>query len=81
MVKAGINAPLFYLSAYPVHDCLTVKISDAKQSAYVFRDTIREYCKNMSGLEVLVPIGIEVLEHFKSDALPDRKDLIGRYLN
>lgn len=67
-------------TAYPVHDCLTVKIRDATQSAYVFRDTIREYCKSMSGLEVLVPIGIEVLEHLKSDALPDRKDLIGIHL-
>jgi hypothetical protein len=25
-----------------------------KQAAYVFRDTIRRYCKNMSGLEALV---------------------------
>ena len=69
------------MPAYPIHDCLTIKISDAKQAAYVFRDTIREYCKNMSGLEVLVPLGIEVLEHLKSDVLPDRKDLIGKYLN
>lgn len=69
------------MPAYSIHDCLTVKISDAKQAAYVFRDTIREYCKNMSRLEALVPLGIEVLEHLKSDILPDRKDLIGKYLN
>ena len=52
-----------------------------KQAAYVFRDTIRRYCKNMSGLEALVPIGIEVLEHLKSDDLPNREDLMGMYLN
>ncbi len=52
-----------------------------KQAAYVFHDTIRRYCKNMSGLEALVPIGIEVLEHLKSDDLPNREDLMGMYLN
>ena len=51
------------MPAYPIHDCLTVKISDAKQAAYVFRDTIREYCRNMSELEELVPLSIEALEH------------------
>lgn len=47
----------------------------------MFHDTIRRYCKNMSGLEALVPIGIEVLEHLKSDDLPNREDLMGMYLN
>jgi hypothetical protein len=69
------------IPAYPVHDCLTVKIGDARQAAYVFRDTIRRYCKNMNGLEALVPIGIEVLEHLKSDDLPNGEDLMGTYLN
>ena len=35
----------------------------------------------MSWLEALVPIGIEVLEHLKSDDLPNREDLMGMYLN
>lgn len=69
------------IPAYPVHDCLIVKISDAKQAAYVFRDTIRKYCRNMSGLDVLVPIGIEVLKHLKSDDFPKGDDLLGKYLN
>lgn len=47
------------IPAYPVHDCLMVKVSDVKQSAYVFRDIIREYCKTLSGLEVLVPLSVE----------------------
>ena len=47
----------------------------------MFHDTIRRYCKNMSVLEALVPIGIEVLEHLNSDDLPNREDFMGMYLN
>ena len=47
----------------------------------MFRDTIRRYCKNMSGLDALVPIGIEVLEHLKTDDVPKGDDLLGKYLN
>ena len=41
------------IPAYPVHDCLIVRHLDLDGSVHVFRDVIYQYCKEMSGLEVL----------------------------
>lgn len=69
------------IPAYPVHDCLMVKLSDAKEAAKVYRDTIREYCYNMSGLNVLVPLKCEVAEGIPTDDLFKGDDLRGEYLS
>jgi len=69
------------IPAYPVHDCLMVKVSDVKQSAYVFRDTIREYCKALSGLEVLVPLSVESSVGSLTELNMSYGDIVGEYLN
>lgn len=68
------------IPAYPVHDCLMVRVSDAKVAADVYRETIRQYCKDMSGLNVLVPLDCEVAEGVTIDTLPREDDLRGEYL-
>jgi hypothetical protein len=50
------------IPAYPVHDCLIVKISDAERAATVFRDTIDQYCYKLAGLRVKVPLSFETRE-------------------
>jgi hypothetical protein len=69
------------IPAYPVHDCLLVKVSDVEQAAYVFRDTIREYCLKLSGLEVLVPLSIEAHDRLIARELINEEELMGIYLN
>ena len=69
------------IAAYPVPDCLMVKVSDAKQAAYVFRDTIREYCKTLSGLDVLIPLSIEAKDDLMVQSLINEEELVGVYLN
>ena len=69
------------IPAYPVHDCLIVKTKDAIVAAKTFREVIHQYCKKMNGLEVLVPLSVEVGDGVSTDKLPDEKDLIGEYLN
>ena len=69
------------ITAYPVHDCLMVKVSDAKQAANVFRDTIREYCRTLSGLDVLVPLSIEAKDDLMAQSLINEEELVGVYLN
>lgn len=69
------------IPAYPVHDCLMVKVSEVKQSAYVFRDTIREYCKTLSGLEVLVPLSVESSVGGLTELNMSYGDIVGEYLN
>lgn len=69
------------IPAYPVHDCLTVKLVDAKVAAKTFREVIYQYCKRMSGLEVMVPLSVEVGDGIDTDLLPDGRDLTGQYLN
>ena len=68
-------------AAYPVHDCLMVKVSDVRQAAYVFRETIREYCLKLSGLEVLVPLSVEAHDHLMAKELINEEELMGIYLN
>lgn len=69
------------IPAYPVHDCLMVKISDAKQAAYTFRDTIRAYCYQTNGLDVLVPLSVETACTTDDVKLPKAEELMGVYLN
>jgi hypothetical protein len=42
--------------AYPVHDCLLVKEKDWEVGLTTFSQTISDYCKNLSGLPIIVPI-------------------------
>ena len=67
--------------AYPVHDCLIVKVSNAVVAAKIFRQTIHDYCKQLSGLEVLVPLSVTVDVDTPNELLPSENDLKGRYLS
>lgn len=69
------------IPAYPVHDCLIVKVSDATVAAEVFRQTIHDYCKRLSGIEVMVPLSITAADDVQPDKLPSEADLKGRYLS
>jgi hypothetical protein len=74
LIKAGIPA-------YSVHDSLIVKLSDATTAAKVFRQIIHDYCKQLSGVEVLVPLSVTVADHIPTDTLPTGRDLKGIYLD
>ena len=52
-----------------------------RSAAKVFRQTIHDYCKQLSGLEVLVPLSITVDVDTPNDLLPSENDLKGRYLS
>lgn len=67
--------------AYSVHDSLIVKVSDAVVAAKIFRQTIHDYCKQLSGLEVLVPLSVTVDLDTLNEQLPSENDLKGRYLS
>jgi hypothetical protein len=69
------------IPAYSVHDSLIVKVSDATIAAKVFRQTIHDYCKQLSGIEVLVPLSVTVADHIPTDTLPTGSDLKGIYLD
>jgi hypothetical protein len=69
------------IPAYPVHDCLIVKGSDAAIAAEVFRQAIHDYCKRLSGIEVMVPLSITAADDVQPDILPSESDLKGRYLS
>jgi hypothetical protein len=69
------------IPTYPVHDSLMVKVIDAKVTARVFRQVMHDYCKQLSGLEVLVPLSVTVASGSPRDLLPSDKDLEGTYLN
>lgn len=69
------------IPAYPVHDCLIVKTTDSRLAARTYREVIRQYCFKKSGLDVLVPLSVEVDPSVARDDLPPMTELIGRYLN
>ena len=69
------------IPAYPVHDSLMVKVSDAKAAANTFRQVIHEYCKQLSGLEVLVPLSVTVADGISKEPLPTDTELKGIYLS
>ncbi|WIV50720.1 hypothetical protein QQG91_13810 [Marivivens sp. LCG002] len=47
------------IPAFPVHDCLLVKVSDWETAYTVFVQTISSYVKEMTGRQVVVPISRE----------------------
>ena len=67
--------------AYSVHDSLIVRVSDAVVAAKVYRQTIHDYCKQLSGLAVLVPLSVTVDVDTPNELLPSENDLKGRYLS
>ena len=69
------------IPAYSVHDSLIVKVSDATTTAKVFRQTIHDYCKQLTGIEVLVPLSVTVADGVPTDTLPTGSDLLGNYLS
>ena len=69
------------IPAYPVHDCIMVKRSDAVVASKTYRSTIYDYCKKISGIEVLVPLSLTVADNTTTDTLPSASDLKGRYLS
>ena len=69
------------IPAYPVHDSLMVKVSDATVAANTFRQVIHDYCKQLSGLEVLVPLSVTVADGISKELLPSNKELKGLYLS
>ena len=69
------------IPAYPIHDCLLVKVSDANKAARVYRDTIRQYCRSMGGLDVLVPLSCKVDKTTTSEPSFKPEELIERYLS
>ena len=81
MLKALEQLVELGIPAYPVHDCLMVKVSDAKEAASVFRQVVRDYCKRLSGLEVLVPLSVTVADGISKELLPTDKELKGIYLS
>ena len=46
-----------------------VKVSDAKEAASVFRQVVRDYCKRLSRLEVLVPLSVTVANGISKELL------------
>jgi hypothetical protein len=47
------------IPAFPVHDCLLVKVSDWETAYTVFVQTISSYVEKMTGRQVVVPISRE----------------------
>jgi hypothetical protein len=50
------------IPAYPVHDCLIVKESDVVQGVTTLREVVSDYCYNLSGLRVHVPLTVETTQ-------------------
>ena len=48
------------IPAYPVHDCLIVKISDKDEAMQVFRDTVRSYIFDHSSGRINVTVAVSV---------------------
>jgi hypothetical protein len=68
--------------AYPVHDCLIIKQCDAQIAIEAIRATICQYCYDLTGSKVLVPLTIENLDGTikLSDLNLDEEDIKGTYL-
>ena len=69
------------IPAYPVHDSLMVKVSDATAAANTVRQVIHDYCKQLSGLEVLVSLSVTVADGISKELLPSNKELKRLYLS
>jgi len=81
MLRTLTNLMKLNIPAYPVHDCLMVKVTHSKTAASVYRETTREYCYKMSGLDVLIPLSCEIDSNTPKEHLPNPTELIGVYLN
>ena len=55
------------IPAYPVHDCLIVRVQDAAKGVKVLKDTVCQYCFDLNGLKVSVPLTVETSEGHMSD--------------
>ena len=58
-----------------------VEVSDATVAANTFRQIIHDYCKQLSGLEVLVPLSVTVADGISKELLPSDTELKGLYLS
>ena len=60
-----------------------VKVNYATVAANTFRQIIHDYCKQLSGLEVLVPIPIRVTvaDGVTKELLPSDREFKGIYLS
>ena len=67
--------------AYSVHDSIMVRLKDAVLGVTTYRNIIYDYCKRISGIEVLVPLSLTVADNTPTDTLPHANDLKGRYLS
>lgn len=68
------------IPAYSVHDCIIAKVSDAIRATEVFRKTINEYCKELSGLDVMIPLSVTTVSS-RTDLLPNEDQIRGEYLS
>jgi hypothetical protein len=68
--------------AYPMHDCLIIKECDAQIAIEAIRATICQYCYDLTGSKVLVPLTIEnsdgMISHHDLNLHED--DIMGTYL-
>ena len=58
-----------------------VEVSDATVAANTFRQIIHDYCKQLSGLEVLVPLRVTLAYVITKELLPSDRELKGTYLS
>jgi hypothetical protein len=58
-----------------------VEVSDATVAANTFRQIIHDYCKQLSGLEVLVPLRVTLADGITKELLSSDSELKGIYLN
>lgn len=70
------------IPAYPMHDCLIVKLDDVHEGVKALRENVQNYCYELSGLKVSVPLTIETSDpNFKfSDIGFHPDDLRGQYV-
>ena len=69
------------IPAYSVHDSIIVRLKDAVLATTTYRNIIHDYCKRLSGIEVLVPLSLTVADNTLIDTIPSASDLKGRYLS
>ena len=67
--------------AYSVHDSIMVRLKDTALGVTTYRNIIYDYCKRISGIEVLVPLSLTVADNTPTDTLPHANHLKGRYLS
>jgi hypothetical protein len=58
-----------------------VKVNYATVAANTFRQINHDYCKQLSGLEVLVPIRVTVADGVTKELLPSDREFKGIYLS